>query len=235
MAKKTSGGPANMKKFYMGLGLVAVVGVGALGFSLRGGTAVSEPIDLGDLADDQLVEMAQGMIYGDPDAPLTIMEFGDYQCPACASFALGIKPQVDLAYVETGQAKLVFHDFPLAMHPHAFIAARAVRCAGDQDQYFLYHDAVFRNQQSWSPKANPIGDLIDLAEDAGLDKGAFRSCLESDRHADVVSANQTLGERMGVTGTPTLIVYGGEGRPQRLGGFQFIDVQRAIEAMGGND
>jgi len=235
VAKKNDGGTADMKKFYMILGLVAVIAVVAVGFSMRGGTAVSEPVDLGEITDEDLVAMAEGVVFGDPEAPVTIMEFGDYQCPACASFALAVKPQVDLAYIETGQAKLVFHDFPLQMHPHAFVAARAVRCAGDQDQYFAYHDAIFRNQQTWSPKSNPVGDFVDIAGDVGLDQGAFRRCLESDRHAQVVSANQRLGERLGVGGTPTLFVHTGDGPAQRLGGFQFIDVQRAMEAAQEND
>ena len=234
MAKKRDGGTADMKKFYMILGLVAVAAVVAVGFSMRGSAAVTEPVDLGDIPDEDLIALAQGVVYGDPDAPVTIMEFGDYQCPACASFALSVKPQVDLAYIETGMAKLVFHDFPLQMHPHAFVAARAVRCAGDQDQYFPYHDVIFRNQGQWSPKSNPVGDFVDLAGDIGLDEGAFRRCLESDRHAEVVSANQRLGERLAVGGTPTLFVHDGSGAAQRLGGFQFIDVQRAMEASEAN-
>lgn len=235
MAKKKAGGAGDMKKFYMVLGLVALIGVAALGFSMRSGSVASEPVDLGDIADDELVALAQGMIYGDPDAPVTIMEFGDYQCPACGSFAMAVKPQVDLAYIETGQAKLVFHDFPLPGHPNAFPAARAARCAGDQDQYFAYHDLLFRNQQRWALEGNPAGHFNDMAEELGLDEAAFRSCLESDRFADVVTANRRLGERLGVGGTPTLFVHGGQGPARRLGGFQFVDVQQAMEALAQND
>jgi len=230
VAKKPSGGTGNVKKFYLGLGLVAVVGVVALGASLRNGSGPTEPVDLGELADEELVALAQGMVYGDENAPVTIMEFGDYQCPACGQFAGAVKPQVDLAYIETGQAKLVFHDFPLPGHPNAFPAARAARCAGDQDQYFAYHDLLFRNQQRWSLKSNPTGEFMSLAGELGLDESAFRRCLQSDRFADVVTANRMLGERLGVGGTPTLFVHDGQGPAKRLGGFQFIDVQRAMEA-----
>ena len=230
MAKKKAGAAGDMKKFYMILGLVAVVGIVAVGASMRGSTGATELLDLGDVSDEELVAMAQGMIYGDPDAPVTIMEFGDYQCPACGQFAGSVKPQVDLAYIETGQAKLVFHDFPLPGHPNAFPAARAARCAGDQDQYFAYHDLLFRNQQQWSLKSNPAGEFVSYAEEAGLDRSAFAECLESDRFADVVTANRMLGERLAVGGTPTLFVHTGQGPARRLGGFQFIDVQRAMEA-----
>ena len=225
-----------MKKFYLILGLVALVGAGVMVSSMGGGGAVaSEPVDLGQIADQELIEMAQGQIYGDPNAPVTIMEFGDYQCPACGSFALAIKPQIDLAYIESGQAKLVFHDFPLTMHPHAFIAARAAWCASDQDSYFEYHDALFRAQRDWSPEGDPSGTFADLAEELGLDVGAWSACYESDKYADVVTANQQLGLRMGVGGTPTLFVHRGSGSVQRLGGFQFADVQAAMEAGSGND
>ncbi len=224
-----------MKNFYIIIGAVAVIGVAVVAFALRGGgSAASEPVDLGDIGNQELVDLAQGMVYGDPDAPITIMEFGNYQCPACMTFAFQIKPQIDLAYIETGQAKFVFHDFPTPGLPHSFLAARAVRCAGDQGRYFDYHDSVFRTQRQWSRPDSPVGHFNDLAADLDLDTGAFRDCLNSDRHADVVTANATLGQMMRVPGTPAIFVHHGTGRAQRLGGFQFIDVQQAMEAGPGN-
>ncbi len=224
-----------MKNFYIIIGVVAVAGVAVVAFALRGGgSAASVPVDLGDIGDQELVDLAQGMVYGDPDAPVTIMEFGNYQCPACMIFALQIKPQIDLAYIETGQAKFVFHDFPTSILPHSFLAARAVRCAGDQGRYFDYHDSVFRTQRQWSRPDSPVGHFNDLAADLDLDTGAFGDCLNSDRHADIVTANATLGQMLGVPGTPAIFVHHGTGRAQRLGGFQFIDVQQAMEAGPGN-
>ena len=73
-----------MKKFYVIIAVVAVGGIAVVGFALRGGSsAANEPVDLGDIGNEELVALAQGMVYGDPDAPATIMEFGNYQCPAC--------------------------------------------------------------------------------------------------------------------------------------------------------
>ena len=102
-------------------------------------------------------------------------------------------------------------------------------------RYFDYHDALFRTQQEWSPSGNPAGAFVDLADDLGLDTSEFRSCLQSDRYADVVTANLTLGQRLGVSGTPTIFVHDGQGPARRLGGFQFIDVQQAMEATTGNE
>ena len=221
-----------MKNFYIAIGIVAVAGVAVVGFALRGGrSAVSEPIDLGEIANEELVALAQGTVYGNPDAPVTIMEFGNYQCPACMTFALQIKPQVDLAYIETGQAKFVYYDYPNPGFPHSFLAARAARCAGDQDRYFEYHDAVYSTQRSWSRPESPYGHFSGLAEDVGLDTESFERCLDSDMHADVVTANMTLGQMLGVPGTPSIFIHReGEGGANRLGGFQFIDIQQAMEA-----
>ena len=225
-----------MKRFYVIIAVVAVGGIAVVGFALRGGSsAANEPVDLGDIANEDLVALAQGMVYGNPDAPATIMEFGNYQCPACQTFALQIKPQVDLAYIETGQAKFVYYDFPTPNLPHSFLAARAARCAGDQDRYFEYHDAVYSTLNSWSRPESPYGHFNDLAADVGLDTDAFENCLDSDRHADVVTANLTLGQMLGVAGTPTIFINReGEGGANRLGNFRFIDIQQAMEAGQAN-
>ena len=148
-------------------------------------------------------------------------------------FALLIKPQVDLAYIQTGQAKFVYYDYPSAQFPHSFLAARAARCAGDQERYFDYHDVVYRTFDDWVLQRSAAGHFRDLADDIGLDTDAFEECLNSDRFADVVTANITLGQRLGVPGTPGIFVHHGMGSAQRLGGFQFIDIQQAMEAGPG--
>ena len=221
-----------MKRFHVVLGIVAVVGAAVVAVALRGGGAGAiEPVDLGDITDQELVDLAQGVVYGDPDAPLTIMEFADYQCNHCAIFALSVKPLLDADYIETGQAKLVFHDFPIGNFPHSFLAARAARCAGEQDRYFDYHDEVFRTQVEWDGMESPVGHFRDLADGLGLDGRAFRQCLDSDKYADVVTANRSLGERLGVSGTPSVFVH--DGRMLNFtGGYQYADVQRFLEAVG---
>jgi protein-disulfide isomerase len=224
-----------MKKFYLIFAAVAVVGIGAVGYSVGSGTlaaTASEPVAI-EGADDmaRLVEMAQGVTLGDANAPVTIVEFGDYQCPACGQFALSVKPQIDLSYVDQGRAKFVFYDFPLvSIHPNAFIGARAARCAGDQDRYWEYHDQLFQNQSRWSTQANPVGTLVDYAGPAGLDAGEFEACLKSDRHAELVSANMQLGAQLGVSGTPTLMVNAG-GQTRRLNSNSFQAIQGVIESL----
>jgi len=223
-----------MKKFYLIFAAVAVIGIGAVGYSVGSGlgTAASEPIAVEGIEDmARLVELAQGVTKGEADAPITIVEFGDYQCPACGQFALSVKPQVELSYVDQGRAKFVFYDFPLvSIHPNAFIGARAARCAGDQDRYWEYHDQLFQNQSRWSTESNPVGTLVDYAEPAGLDAGEFESCLKSDRHAELVSANMQLGAQLGVGSTPTIMVNAG-GQTRRLNNNSFQAIQGAIESL----
>lgn len=223
-----------MRNFYIIILAVAAAGGVVLYYAMRGGTPVVEPVDLGDLEQQELIALAQPAgVYGDPDAPVTIMEFADYQCGACKQFGLFVKPQVDLAYIDTGRAKLVLHDFPI-LSPHAFVAARAARCAGDQDRYFEYHDQVFHTQEDWAPLSSAVGHFKDLAKELQLDTRDFNACLQSDRHADVVTANMRLGDALGVTGTPTLFVHRGGSDVVRLGGSGFLDVEHAIEGDGEN-
>lgn len=229
-------GGADMRKFYWVLGAVAVIGIGAVGYSVGSGTlgtAATEPVDMEGLDNmETLVELAQGITKGDPDAPITIVEFADYQCPSCGSFALSVKPLVELTYVQTGKAKFVFYDLPLvSIHPHAFLAARAGRCANDQGKFWEYQDIIFRNQPRWAAKPQVQGDFIDYAVEAGADKGTFEACLKSDAHAEVVTANLRLSEALGVQATPTVMISAGRGMARRLSDFTFPSIQSVVEQL----
>ena len=108
-----------MKNFYIIIVAVGVVGGGVLYYAMSGGTPTLEPVELGELDNAELIELAQpAYVFGDPDAPVTIMEFADYQCPACKRFAVMVKPQVDAEYIESGQAKLVLHDSRFRTRTH---------------------------------------------------------------------------------------------------------------------
>ena len=245
MAEKKGG---DLKAFYMVLGAAAVVAAGALGWSAFGGglsSAAMEPtssIVLGEIEDvEALVEMATGVERGDPNAPITILEFGDFQCPSCRQFFSFVKPQLDLAYVDEGVARFVFHDFPVvSAHRYAFFAARGARCALDQgEQYFWpFHDQLFSQQPTWGAvppnelSATAVGNTFEgYAGTLGLDVEEFAACLDSDRHADVVSANMRLGIELGVDRTPTVFVSKG-GRSVRVTRWnEFEAYQSVIDRM----
>jgi len=181
MAEKKGG---DLKAFFVALGGTASIAVGALLWSALGSglsAASTQPIvsiverEIEDL--QVLVEMATGVERGSPDAPITILEFGDFQCPACQQFATFVKPQIDLTYVEAGVARFVFHDFPLAPdHTHAFFAARAVCCALDQSEehYWPFHDQLFQRQSTWSvSQSPPLNAFESYAAVVGLDVEDF--------------------------------------------------------------
>lgn len=223
-------------RIYWILGGVALVGILLVGYQLMNqalSAAATEPVEVEGIDDpERLVELAQGMVLGDPDAPVTIYEFGDYQCPGCGGFALQVKPLVETAYVQDGRAKFVFYDFPLiSIHPNAFLAARASRCAADQGGYWEYHKTLFEQQARWSASAAPAGSFADYAAEQGLDKGEFEGCLNSDKHADVVTAQMHLGEALGVGGTPTIMVSKGDGKATQLPDGSFPFIQEAVDNL----
>lgn len=229
-------GGSDMKKLYLLLAAVAVIGIGAVGYSVGtggSGHAVSQPVALDGMEDlEHLVSLAQGETKGEESAPITIIEFGDYQCPGCGAFATQVEPQVDLSFVSSGDAKFVFYDWPITtLHPNAFLAARAARCAGDQGKYWDYHDMLYREQPRWSALPDPGDTYTSYAKTLGLDDGAFSSCLNSDKFADVVTANMELGEQLGVNGTPTIMIEK-NGTVRRVGS-DFQSIQSYMKTLMG--
>ena len=228
-----SGGGSN-KAFYIVLAVIALGGIVALGYAIGGGNgqAATEMVDLENADDIQaLYARATPEVMGPDEAPVRVVEFGDFQCPGCMSFALGSKQAIK-PYIDRGQVQFVFYDFPLGgSHVHSFLAARAARCGSDQGQYWEMHDKLFREQGNWTYKQNVVSDFVGYAEEIGLDRGAFESCLKSDKYADVVTANRLLGEQLPVTQTPTVLVNNrrvSDFGPQGL----TREVERALAAAG---
>ena len=212
--------PSGMAGFYWLLGAVAVLGIGIVGYAVVSRSedpTVSQPIGVVGLDDPgTLMSLARGVEKGNAQAPITIIEFGDFQCPVCGEFERLVKPFIEAEFVYTGRAKFKFYDFPLSIHPNAFLAARAARCAEDQGKFWEYHDNLFLNQSEWSPMPSPAGMFEDYAEFVGLEPGAFGSCLRSDRHAEVVTANMALATQLQAPGTPTILVTQGRGVGRRV-------------------
>jgi protein-disulfide isomerase len=226
-----------MTRFYWILGVIAVIGVGAVGYQVashRMGKATTAPVDLKGLDDPTaLMKAAQGITKGSPDAPVTIIEFGDYECPACGVFTLQVQPDLEKAYVDSGRAKFVFYDFPLvSIHAGSFLAARAARCANDQDRFWQYHEELYKNQNQWVAQQDPGSSFVTYAKGLGMDTGAFQQCLNSDRHADVVTADMKLAEQLGLNGTPTIMVGLENAMPRRLGeDFSFKAVKALVDQL----
>jgi protein-disulfide isomerase len=227
--------------FYSVLGVIALAGVAAIGYAMMGGSgnAATELVEIDAPDVRALYELAVPVRLGPENAPVKVVEFGDFQCPGCGQFSLQTRPVIAERYVATGQVQFVFYDFPLvSIHDKAVLAARAARCAGDQPApaggsdetaYWIYHDKLFQEQGAWAYKqGSVVGDFVDYADQLGLDAGAFGSCLESDRFADVVTANRQLGDQLRIASTPTILVNN-----RRLGFPNALELSEAIEqALG---
>ena len=151
----------------------------------------------------------EGYAYkGSPDAAVTVIEYGDFQCPSCAAFATQQEAAFDRRYVETGKVRFIYHDFPLLQHNNAVIAAAAARAAGEQGKFWQMHDLLFTRQRTWAA-SNDIQPLLgSYAEAIGLDRRAFDQALTSKKFvAALEGARQQSGQR-GVQATPTFEVNG---------------------------
>ena len=156
-----------------------------------------------------VLQVDTGVSLGDPDAPITIVEFSDYQCPYCFSYATETYPRILENYVDAGLVRYVFKDFPLEqLHPQASQASEAAYCAGEQDSYWEMHDHLFANQERWSGQESPVSLFAELAAELGLDGEALSACVESGRYQATVQENLMEGQLLGVTGTPTFFVDG---------------------------
>ncbi len=140
-------------------------------------------------------------VLGADDAPLTLVEFTDYQCPYCSRFFATTLPGIKEKYIDAGLVRLVIKDLPLAMHPNARSAAVAAHCAGEQGQFWAMHDSLFANNRQLQDE-----HLAQYAHDIGLDPERFQECLGSDRHDAMIDADVAEAKSQGITGTPTFIV-----------------------------
>jgi protein-disulfide isomerase len=180
------------------------------------------------VSEEASVEFGQetAAVLGDPDAPVTIVDFSDFQCPFCRRHFEQTLPQIVKNYVETGQVRYVYKDFPLyTIHPQAQKAAEAAECAGEQGQYWLMHARIFRGQDEWSQQTDSVSVLKGYAAELGLDTGQFDACLDSGRFAANVQADAAEGVAAGVNSTPSFFI---NGRPLS-GALPFSEFQRVIE------
>lgn len=135
---------------------------------------------------------------GKADAPITLVEFTDYQCPYCKRHATGTLPQIVKDYVETGKVRYVLRDFPLKqIHPNAAKLSEAVLCAGEQGKAWEMHDHIFNANKAPDP-----GKMSKDVKALGLDAKAFDACMRADKYAAQVDASIAEGGKLGITGTP---------------------------------
>lgn len=136
---------------------------------------------------------------GSPE--LVLIEISDFQCPYCAKGASDVVAKLHEKYVKTGKLELIFLDLPLEMHPHAFKAAEAASCAGDQKKFWEMHDLLFANQKALAPEQLPT-----YAKQLDLDTAVFEQCLSSGKHAEAIREDIKTAESLRIGGTPAYLL-----------------------------
>jgi len=140
-------------------------------------------------------------ILGRLDAPVTMVEFSDYECPFCRQFHTASFEDLKKKYIDTGQVRYVSRDFPLEFHPNAKAAAKAARCAGEQGRFWEMRKGLIVNGNALGPDT-----AASVGRDLKLDESALRACIASDRFDKVIQAEMDEAKSLGVSGTPTFVL-----------------------------
>ncbi len=175
--------------------------------------------------------MTNANTMGDPNAPVTIIEYSDFQCPYCKRFSDQTKDQIINAYVVTGQVYFIFRSYGEWIGPESLAAAEAAYCAGDQNQFWQFHDMLFANQTGENVGAYRDNRLVAFGEYLGLDMDAFNACFNGHDKRDQAQQDLIDGQNAGVQGTPAFFING-----QLLQGAEpFSEFQALIEeALAGD-
>jgi protein-disulfide isomerase len=241
--------PMARNLFLAALAVILVVGAGLIVFSQRGNpstttnTSGAETREVrftvnGEAQKVTLVKVptdafsGSRFVLGADNAPLTMVEFADYQCPGCGYFAQNIQAQFKSEFVDTGKVRYAYRDFPLPNHQNAPRAAVAVACADEQGRWENMHNILYRAQAVWSNLSDEAfkAQLTDYARQVGLDTEAFSTCLETDRFDAVIQRDLEAGRGVNLSGTPTFVVNGYRVESDRVPG---IEALRAIMASFG--
>lgn len=148
-----------------------------------------------------------GVSLGRKDAPVTVIEFSDFQCPGCAQSAEKIFPELK-QLADDGEIRYIFMDYPLPGHKHAVAASQAARCAAQQDKWVPMHDEIFRTQQRWAGAEDPKPIFLDLAKTLELDIPAFEACQNDPTIRAAITKTADEARRLKVNATPTLLING---------------------------
>ena len=148
-------------------------------------------------------------IMGNPNAPITILEWGDYQCTFCYKFHKDNLDKIDEDFIQTGKVKLVFKDFPLN-GPDSLLAAEASFCAQDQEKYWQYHDELYKNwggeRTGWVTRES----LDNFASTVNLNLEDFNKCLDEQKYQNKVKTMHEFGKEIGIDATPSFLVFNDE-------------------------
>lgn len=192
----------NIIIWIMGVGVVLVVS--AIVYAIISANQVVIP-------DQVAYQQSELSGLGDPSAPVVIHEFSDFGCSHCADFGLGTKKLLEEEFIDTGIVYLQFHSVGGLLGSAATLqAAEAAYCAGEQEEFWTFHDLVFTNQLNLfgNRAADNTSNLIEYAEILDLDLDQFESCLTNRTYQSLAAEDESLARQNGITGTPSFLVNG---------------------------
>ncbi len=173
---------------------------------------------------------SRDVVLGQANAPVTLFEYADYQCPFCGKFFTDAEGQIRDNYVKTGKVKMVFKNFQF-LGPESNAAAEAAECAKDQSKFWAYHDALYVAKIKDASNGENDGffgrtELLSLAQGVGMDMNSFTSCIDGNKYKDQVTKDSTDAQTVGVNSTPTVFVNG----TKLLGALPYAQFAAAIDA-----
>lgn len=208
---KSSKAPAQPQQsralFALLIAALVAIGAGGIYYKIR---SAPQPIVLSETA---IVPKSDGYLLGNPDAPVTIIEFADFECEQCANFSAITEPDVRKRIIETGLANMRYYDFPLVdKHPNSMFASLAASCAADQGKFWPMHDALLARQSDWQghtqSKPNPLPEFESYAKEIGLDVGKYNACVKSRDNVQRIQAHYKAGLDFQVPATPSFVIGG---------------------------
>ena len=208
------------KKVLIGLGIVTILIIAGGAFFMGGNTSPDKPTPP---ADSKLLVRPNSNKDIVPAAKVTIVEFGDFQCPACGA-SYPVVTQILNDY--KGKVNFVFRNYPLPMHPNAMIAAEAAEAAGAQGKYFDMYNALYSNQSEWSDSKNPIDIYMKYAKTIGLDAEKFKKDVESKKFEAKIKKDIADGDAVAVQATPTFFIHG----VKQTGGLPYNEFKAKIDS-----
>jgi protein-disulfide isomerase len=187
----------------IGTVVLVLIVVGALVWALRRETPGNVQVQIAQPLPAEIPQ--DGRVMGNPNAPVHVVEYGDFQCPACHGFFQSVQPTLIEQYVKPGKVSFEFRDYAF-IGPESLKAAQAADCANDQGKFWQFHDSLYLNQGAENSGALNDTRLKAIARQIGLDEAKFDQCLDSNKHEADVTASIKDAQAKGVDSTPTLFV-----------------------------
>lgn len=199
---------------------IAVIGAGAILYLMKSPPATEPSADAAAQYNTWRASVAkagppQPYVAGNPQAPVVIEEFADFECPSCGRFATITEPDVRKNLIATGRASYRYYDFPLPMHKNTQAASQAAACADEQGKFWPMHDQLFAGQDAWGlgPTETEVTDnprpiFLGYAKAIGLNTAQWEQCFDSRKYQSRIDANTAEGFRRDVNETPTFFVNG---------------------------